>query len=59
MSAVGLAASFLLPPVDFSQGVAASAGGQMLAAEMTNLEPSSEPAPLLPDRADGTPRAVP
>jgi EmrB/QacA subfamily drug resistance transporter len=43
MSAVGLAAAFLLPPVDFSRGVPAGAGEQMLTAEMTSLEPESEP----------------
>ena len=32
-----------LPPVDFSSGIAAAAGEQMLAAEMTNLEPDGEP----------------
>ena len=43
MAAVGLAAAFLLPPVDLSRGVPAGTGEQMLAAEMTSLEPESEP----------------
>jgi EmrB/QacA subfamily drug resistance transporter len=43
MSAVGLAASFFLPPVDFSRGVPAGAGEQLLAAEMTSLESADEP----------------
>ena len=42
MSAIGLVASFFLPPVDFARGVPAGAGEQMLAAEMTSLEPESE-----------------
>jgi EmrB/QacA subfamily drug resistance transporter len=36
VSALGLLASFLLPPVTFDGGVPAGAGEQMLAAEMTN-----------------------
>jgi EmrB/QacA subfamily drug resistance transporter len=36
-------ATLFLPPVDFSRGVTAAAGEQMLAAEMTNLEPEDEP----------------
>lgn len=43
MSAAALASTFLLPPVDFSRGVPRAAGEQMLAAEMTNLEPGGEP----------------
>jgi EmrB/QacA subfamily drug resistance transporter len=43
MSAIALLASFFLPPVDFSRGVPAAAGEQMLAAEMTNLESDSTP----------------
>ena len=38
-----LIATFFLPPVDFSQGVDASAGERMLEAEMTTLEPDDEP----------------
>ena len=34
MSAIGLVASFFLPPVDFARGVPAGAGEQMLAAEI-------------------------
>jgi hypothetical protein len=36
-------ATLFLPPVDFSSGVPAAAGEQMLAAEMANLEPEDEP----------------
>jgi hypothetical protein len=43
MAATGLAATFFLPAVDFSRGVPAGAGEQLLAAEMTNLESTSEP----------------
>jgi EmrB/QacA subfamily drug resistance transporter len=43
MAGIGLAAAFFLPPVDFSRGVPAGAGEQMLAAEMTSLESESEP----------------
>jgi EmrB/QacA subfamily drug resistance transporter len=42
-------ATLFLPPVDFSRGVAAAAGEQMLAAEMTNLEPADEPV-AVPER---------
>lgn len=48
MSAIGLVASFFLPPVDFSRGVPAGAGEQMLAAEMTSLESESEPEAVAP-----------
>jgi EmrB/QacA subfamily drug resistance transporter len=44
MSAVGLVVSLFLPKVDFSRGVPAGAGEQLLAAEMTSLESESEPA---------------
>ena len=43
MSAVGLVVSFFLPRVDFSRGVPSGAGEQLLAAEMTSLEPEDEP----------------
>jgi EmrB/QacA subfamily drug resistance transporter len=43
MAAVALAASFVLPPVDFVRGVPAGAGEQMITAEMTSLEPDDEP----------------
>lgn len=36
-------ATLFLPPVDFSHGVSAGAGEQMLAAEMASLEAKSEP----------------
>lgn len=42
-------ATLFLPPVDFSRGVPAAAGEQLLAAEMTNLEPEDEPV-TLPER---------
>jgi Na+/melibiose symporter-like transporter len=38
MSAIGLAASFALPPVQFTYGMSTADGGRMLAAEMANLE---------------------
>jgi MFS family permease len=38
-----LAVTFFLPPVQFSRGVPSAAGEQMIAAEMTNLEPEDEP----------------
>jgi hypothetical protein len=43
VSGAGLLATMFLPPVDFSQGVPAAAGEQMLEAEMTNLQPEDEP----------------
>ncbi len=43
MSGVGLVASFFLPPVQFSRGVPAGAGEQLLAAEMTSLDSEDEP----------------
>jgi EmrB/QacA subfamily drug resistance transporter len=43
IAAAALAVTFFLPPVDFNRGVPAAAGEQMLAAEMTNLEPEDEP----------------
>jgi MFS family permease len=43
MSGIALLASFVLPPVDFSRGVPAGAGEQMITAEMTSLESSGEP----------------
>jgi EmrB/QacA subfamily drug resistance transporter len=46
MSALGLVASFVLPPVDFSRGVPASAGERMITAEMASLDPDDEPAAL-------------
>jgi hypothetical protein len=56
MSLVGLAASLFLPPVHF-ETVAAAAGGQMLAAEMANLEPDDEPSCLADAKA--TPNHLP
>jgi EmrB/QacA subfamily drug resistance transporter len=43
LAAAALVATFFLPPVNFGRGVPAAAGEQMLAAEMTNLEPEDEP----------------
>ena len=43
MSAIGLGLSFFLPPVNFSRGVPASAGEQLLTAEMASLQSESEP----------------
>ena len=43
LAAASLVATLFLPAVDFSGGVSAGAGEQMLAAEMTNLEPADEP----------------
>jgi EmrB/QacA subfamily drug resistance transporter len=48
--AIAAAASFVatlfLPPVDFSRGVGAAAGEQMLEAEMTTFEPEDEPVSI-------------
>ena len=43
LAAASFVATLFLPPVDFSRGVGATTGEQMLAAEMTNLEPEDEP----------------
>ena len=43
LAGASFVATLFLPPVDFSRGVAASAGEQMPAAEMTNLDPQNEP----------------
>lgn len=43
LAGAALVATFFLPPVDFSPGVTTATGERMLAAEMTNLEPKSEP----------------
>jgi EmrB/QacA subfamily drug resistance transporter len=43
LAGTALLATFFLPPVDFTRGVPAAAGEQMLSAEMTNLEPQDEP----------------
>ena len=42
-SAAGLLATFFLPVVDFSRGLRAGAGEEMLTAEMATLEPKDEP----------------
>jgi EmrB/QacA subfamily drug resistance transporter len=49
LAAASLVATLFLPPVDFSRGVADAVGEQMLAAEMTNLEPEDEPI-AVPER---------
>jgi EmrB/QacA subfamily drug resistance transporter len=46
VSGAGLIATLFLPAVDFTRGVRSSAGEEMLAAEMTNLEPEDEPVAL-------------
>ncbi|HEY6612909.1 MAG TPA: MDR family MFS transporter [Vicinamibacterales bacterium] len=43
VSGAGLLATMFLPPVNFTHGVPAGAGEQMLEAEMTNLQPEDEP----------------
>jgi EmrB/QacA subfamily drug resistance transporter len=43
LAAASVVAGLFLPPVDFSGGVPAAAGEQMLSAEMTNLEPDDQP----------------
>jgi predicted MFS family arabinose efflux permease len=43
MSAIGLLACAMLPPVSFARGIPRGAGEQLLAAEMTSLESKSEP----------------
>ena len=43
MTLLGLAACFVLPPVDFSRGVPPGSGERMIEAEMAVLEPQSEP----------------
>jgi EmrB/QacA subfamily drug resistance transporter len=43
LAAASLLATLFLPPVNFSAEVSPTAGEQMLAAEMTNLEPEGEP----------------
>jgi MFS family permease len=43
VSAAGLAATLFLPRVDFGRGVRDAPGKEMVAAEMTNLEPKDEP----------------
>jgi len=49
LAGASLVATLFLPPVDFSSGVPAAAGEQMLAAEMTSLEPEDEPV-AVPER---------
>jgi EmrB/QacA subfamily drug resistance transporter len=43
VSAAGLAATLFLPRVDFGRGMRDAPGKEMVAAEMTNLEPKDEP----------------
>jgi MFS family permease len=54
MSAIGLVVAFFLPRVDFSRGVPAGAGEQLLAAEMTSLESEDEPECVGPGVKAGT-----
>jgi EmrB/QacA subfamily drug resistance transporter len=43
LAGASVLATLFLPPVDFSAGVPADSGEQLLAAEMTTLEPDDEP----------------
>ena len=43
VSGAGLIGTLFLPHVDFTRGVRSSAGEELLAAEMANLEPDDEP----------------
>jgi fucose permease len=43
VSGAGLLATMFLPSVRFSQGIPATAGEQLLEAEMANLQPEDEP----------------
>jgi EmrB/QacA subfamily drug resistance transporter len=43
IATAALAVTFFLPAVNFNRGVPSAAGEQMIAAEMTNLEPQDEP----------------
>ena len=47
VSAVGLLATLFLPAVDFTRGVRAAAGEEMLTAEMANLEAEDEPVTFM------------
>ncbi len=47
-AAGALVMTFFLPAVDFHRGVTANAGEEMIAAEMTSLEPDDEPV-AVPD----------
>jgi hypothetical protein len=47
VSAAGLLATFFLPAVDFTRGVRASAGEEMLTAEMASLEAENEPVTFM------------
>ena len=46
LAGASFVATLFLPPVDFSRGVPAAAGEQMLEAEMTTLEPEDEPVAI-------------
>jgi hypothetical protein len=46
VSLAGLAATLFLPAVNFSHGVPAGVGEQLLEAEMTNLRPEDEPVAI-------------
>ena len=43
ITAAALVMAFFLPAVDFHRGVTANAGEEMIAAEMTSLQPEDEP----------------
>jgi EmrB/QacA subfamily drug resistance transporter len=46
VAGAGLVATLFLPAVDFGRGVKAGAGEELIAAEMTNLEPEDEPVAI-------------
>ena len=46
VSGAGLLATLFLPPVQFSHGVPAAAGEQLIEAEMANLNPDDEPVAI-------------
>ena len=54
MSGIGFIVALFLPPVDFSRGVPAGAGEQLLAAEMTSLESDDEPEGVTEPSTVGT-----
>jgi MFS family permease len=47
VSLAGLLGTLFLPRVDFGRGVPPNTGEEMLAAEMTNLEPEDEPVAVI------------
>ena len=47
VSVAGLVSTLFLPHVDFGRGVPPNSGEELLAAEMTNLEPVDEPVAVV------------